>query len=34
MIDLAHQLQAIAEAPTGPDTVAYFDLDGTLINGF
>ncbi|MGB7238895.1 MAG: HAD-IB family hydrolase, partial [Rhodococcus sp. (in: high G+C Gram-positive bacteria)] len=34
MIDLAHQLQVIADAPTGPDTVAYFDLDGTLINGF
>ncbi|WP_020112423.1 MULTISPECIES: HAD-IB family hydrolase [Nocardiaceae] len=28
------QLQAIAEAPEGPDTAAFFDLDGTLINGF
>ncbi|NIL77049.1 HAD-IB family hydrolase [Rhodococcus sp. B10] len=34
MIDLAEQLRAIADAPTGPDTAAFFDLDGTLINGF
>ncbi|MDJ0394594.1 HAD-IB family hydrolase [Rhodococcus sp. G-MC3] len=34
MTDLSHQLSAIAEAPTGPDTAAFFDLDGTLINGF
>nr|WP_296779566.1 HAD-IB family hydrolase [Rhodococcus sp. (in: high G+C Gram-positive bacteria)] len=34
MTDLSHQLSAIADAPAGPDTAAFFDLDGTLINGF
>ncbi|ORI20503.1 phosphoserine phosphatase [Rhodococcus sp. 1163] len=34
MAQLADQLTAIAEAPAGPDTAAFFDLDGTLINGF
>ncbi|QCB49744.1 HAD-IB family hydrolase [Rhodococcus sp. PAMC28707] len=34
MTQLADQLTAIAEAPAGPGTAAFFDLDGTLINGF
>ncbi|MGB6052015.1 MAG: haloacid dehalogenase-like hydrolase, partial [Rhodococcus sp. (in: high G+C Gram-positive bacteria)] len=34
MIDLQHQLDAIAAAPTGPDITAFFDFDGTLIDGF
>ncbi len=34
MIDVTSLLRAIADAPGGPDTVAFFDLDGTLINGF
>jgi putative phosphoserine phosphatase / 1-acylglycerol-3-phosphate O-acyltransferase len=34
MIDLAEHLRAIADAPAGPDTAAFFDLDGTLINGY
>lgn len=31
---LTDLLDAIAAAPPGPDTAAFFDLDGTLINGF
>lgn len=34
MTQLADQLTAVAEAPPGPGTAAFFDLDGTLINGF
>lgn len=34
MSDFDDRLIAIAAAPAGPDTVAFFDLDGTLINGF
>ncbi|MFP5021888.1 HAD-IB family hydrolase [Pseudonocardia phyllosphaerae] len=31
---LAERLRAIREAPAGPGTVAYFDYDGTVIDGY
>ena len=34
MTDFDDRLIAIAAAPPGRDTIAFFDLDGTLINGF
>ncbi|MDJ0002566.1 HAD-IB family hydrolase [Rhodococcus fascians] len=34
MTDFDDRLIAIAAAPPGRDTTAFFDLDGTLINGF
>lgn len=34
MSDALSQLETIANAPEGPATVAFFDMDGTLINGF
>lgn len=32
--DRAQRLRAIREAPPGPGTVAYFDYDGTVIDGY
>ena len=29
-----HRLQEIREAPAGPGTLAFFDFDGTLIDGY
>ena len=30
----AERLRAIREAPPGPGTIAYFDYDGTVIEGY
>src|SRR3982750_4277012 len=32
--DMPDVLQAILDAPDGPDVVAFFDFDGTLIDGY
>jgi putative phosphoserine phosphatase/1-acylglycerol-3-phosphate O-acyltransferase len=34
MATLAELLEAIEEAPEGPDVAAFFDYDGTVIDGF
>ena len=33
-LDVAQVVERIEAAPTGPKTVAVFDFDGTLINGY
>lgn len=34
MIDLSEVLEQIDSAPEGPETAAFFDFDGTIIDGF
>ena len=34
MTNLAVILASIAQAPAGPSTAAFFDLDGTVVEGY